>query len=1160
LLIAVISPAVTAASDDMTFPPGSSLRFRHISIENGLAQSSVQAIAQDAQGFMWLGTQDGLQRYDGYDFLTYRHDPGNPSSLADNTIGALQVGKDGALWVGTVDVGLDRLDPGTQHFTHFQHNDADPRSLANNSVITLFLDREGRLWVGTAEGLDRMEADGGFRHYHVPSQLPNADGIYSLHEEATGRLWVGTAHGPYYLDPGQDRLQQFIPAGVKPKSELYGLFTESPIHSIAAAADGTLWMGSGRGLVVLDKQNSVAHFFKHETDGADSLPNDHVLAILPGAGGDVWVGTYGGGVGRYDPATGRFSTHAHDATDPGSLGNDTIDTLYRDGAGLIWIGTDSAGVDIYNPENRVFGYYRHRQGDPNSLASNLVWSIYKDRRDEVWVATDAGLTRLDPSRRHYRQYRLLDRLDNRRDDEQVNAVYGDRRDGIWAGTSSGLYRYQPGSDNFRRYDLVVGKENPNGDIVTVIFADSHDRLWAGTGEGLVNLDAASGRMQRFKHDPARGDSLPDDSVLEICETHDGRLWVATSNGLASFDGVHDSFKTYVEDLHDAESLSYDNVQACHTDANGDLWVGTASGLDHLDLRSGKFKRYFVSDGLPNNTIYSVLPDSAGGIWVSTDNGLSHLDAGGAIRNYSSADGLQSDEFNGGAAFAALDGELFFGGINGMNAFRPERLVHEPHPPRVAITRFIRFGVPVPLMTPAGPVTGAEVLYRQNILSFEFTAFDYQAPERNSFSYKLDGFDADWHTIHGRRAVTYTNLDPGKYVLRVRGANSDGVWSATEATLAIDVRPPPWRTWWAYLLYTAAGFVSVMLGLNLYKRSIKREHDLENEQQRREWAEALHNLIQSVSVLRDDRAIAEQLIDGLANFIAYEQALFYIERDMNLVLTASRGISAGEQDYLEHWPAQQPRIISRLRLAKKPLILAPEEAATLAGANGRPGKLHVLAVPILSGSGSFRLLLAGRPVRPMDQQQMEIAAAMAKQVSVALDNAQLIKDLENLATTDGLTRLYNRRHFMERAESEFVRSHRYKRELSVFLLDADHFKDINDNHGHETGDRVLRILAETCRLSLRQLDVLGRYGGEEFVVLLPETSASLAQEAAERLRKQIEELRIPASAGDIRVTVSIGVATAGQTTESVAALINQADRALYEAKRGGRNRVAAAPKA
>jgi diguanylate cyclase (GGDEF)-like protein len=248
------------------------------------------------------------------------------------------------------------------------------------------------------------------------------------------------------------------------------------------------------------------------------------------------------------------------------------------------------------------------------------------------------------------------------------------------------------------------------------------------------------------------------------------------------------------------------------------------------------------------------------------------------------------------------------------------------------------------------------------------------------------------------------------------------------------------------------------------------------------------------------------------------------------------------------------------MAKKPLILAPEEAATLAGGSGRPGKMHVLAVPILSGSGSFRLLLAGRPLRPMDQQQMEIAAAMAKQVSVALDNAQLIKDLENLATTDGLTRLYNRRHFMERAESEFVRSHRYKRELSVFLLDADHFKDINDNHGHETGDRVLRILAETCRQSLRQLDVLGRYGGEEFVVLLPETSSSLAQEAAERLRKQIEELRLPASAGDIRITVSIGVATAGETTESVAALINQADRALYEAKRGGRNRVAAAAKA
>jgi|GEM_PF-1826046 len=1147
--------ALTATAA-VPFPPGSSLRFHHIGIENGLAQSSVQAIAQDAQGYMWFGTQDGLQRYDGYDFVTYHHDPLDGNSLSDDWINALAVGSDGALWIATTGVGLDRLEPGSSKFIHFQHRDGDPRSLSDNNVNALLIDAEHRLWVGSDGGLDQLQADGEFRHFTVPAKLPNGKHVYSLYQEPGGRLWVGTAHGFYYLDPNKDQLQAFMPAGPEPTGDLKGVFTESPTNVIKGDAEGALWIGCGRGLVMLDKHGAVTHFFQHQAGNTDALPNNHVTAILADPDGGLWLGTLGG-IGHYDPASGRFLAYAHDASDPGSLSDDRIDTLYRDRTGLIWIGTDNAGVNIYNPATRAFGYYRHRPGDANSLAGNVVWDIYKGDRGYVWVTTDAGLTRLDPDRRHYTQYKLLDRLPNRHDDESTSTVTGDRNGEVWVGSSSGLYRYLRTSNNFKRYDLVAAGGNPNGDIVSYLFFDSHGRLWVATAAGLVLFDPASGGVKRYTHNAARADSLPDDSVQAICETQDGRIWAATSNGLASFDGAQDSFSVYRTDLHDVQSLSSNNVQACHPDATGDLWVGTGSGLDHLDVKSGKFKRYSSRDGLPNDNIYAVLPSNSGGIWISTDVGLSHLDAvSGTFRNYSTSDGLQGMEFNAGAAFAAKDGELFFGGLNGMNAFRPDELVRNANPPKVAITRFLRLGTDVPLLTAAGQVSQVEVLYRQNILSFDFTAFDYQAPELNSFSYKLDGFDQDWHTMRGRRQVTYTNLDPGSYVLRVRGSNSDGVWNGEDTTLGIRVLPPPWRTWWAWLLYVAGAFVTAMLGLNIYKRAIQREHDLVYEQQRRRWAEALHNLIQSVSVLRDERAIAEQLIDGLTNFVNYEQALFYAERESTLRLTASRGISVSEQDYLEHWPVQYPQVISRLRLSKKPTMLAPEDAATLSGNAALGGPRHFLAVPVLSGSGAFRLLLVGRPVKAMDPQQMEIAAAMAKQVSVALDNAQLIKDLENLATTDGLTRLANRRHFMERAESEFERSRRYGRELSAFLLDADHFKAINDSYGHDAGDRTLRLLAATCRESLRHLDIIGRYGGEEFVVLLPETSAALALDTAERLRKRIEELRIPAKDREIRLTVSIGVATADAATESVAALINQADRALYEAKRGGRNRVSA----
>lgn len=367
-------------------------------------------------------------------------------------------------------------------------------------------------------------------------------------------------------------------------------------------------------------------------------------------------------------------------------------------------------------------------------------------------------------------------------------------------------------------------------------------------------------------------------------------------------------------------------------------------------------------------------------------------------------------------------------------------------------------------------------------------------------------------------------------------------------------PSAWESGWAFLLYASLVFVASMAALGLLKRSLQREHELKSEQQRRRWAEALHHLIQSVSMLRDERAIAEQLIDTLTNFIHYERALFYVEHELDLTLIASRGVPADQQEPLRHWPANHETTVARLRQTRQSELLGPEDAASLA-VGGVAG--HCLAIPALSGDGGFRLLLVWKPGEAIPRQQVDIAAAMTKQVSVALDNARLIKELENLATTDGLTRLYNRRHFMDRAETEFDRSRRYKRDMSVLLLDADHFKNINDSHGHEMGDRVLRILANACRQNLRQLDEIGRYGGEEFVMLLPETSVALAVETAERLRAAIEQLHIPSASGDIRLTASIGIATASEGTESVAALINDADRALYNAKRGGRNRVVAA---
>jgi diguanylate cyclase (GGDEF)-like protein len=519
-----------------------------------------------------------------------------------------------------------------------------------------------------------------------------------------------------------------------------------------------------------------------------------------------------------------------------------------------------------------------------------------------------------------------------------------------------------------------------------------------------------------------------------------------------------------------------------------------------------------------------------------------------LRHYSEPDGLQRGEFNDGAAYAAADGELFFGGSNGLNSFYPKALEREARAPDAAITGFTVLGKPHAL-DDATP----QLRYRDNILGFEFAAFDYAQPAHNRFRYMLEGFDQDWRTTSsGEHGATYTNLDPGRYVLRVKGSGDGQHWSEHEATLAIQVLPPPWRSWWAYLGYVLGILVLGIGSFMLFARSLRRRQAYVEERNRRRWAEALHQLIQSVTALEDEGAIAGVLLDTLMSFIEYDRALFYVERPGGLTLISSRGGDAAEHVYHEHWPTAHMGVADGLRKGEAPRLLTLAEAASLEPP-GQPPR-HYLCVPLVSATSPYRLLLVGRESKTIQTQGLDIAAAMAKQVSVALDRALLIKDLEKLATTDSLTRLHIRRSLLDRAHQEFERSRRYQRPLAVLMLDVDHFKRINDSYGHETGDRVLRVLADACRAGLRQQDVIGRYGGEEFVAVLPETSAAVAQDTAERLRRAVEGLAVNSPQGPVKVTISIGVATLNSGTNSISALINAADRALYEAKQKGRNRV------
>ena len=1147
----VLCLAAQAADRSGPFPPGSTPHFRHIGTEDGLANSDVHALLQDATGYMWIGTDNGLQRYDGYRFVTWLHDPRDPNSLAQNIVTALAFAPDGKLWIGTQSAGLDVVEPGASHFVHHLHDPEQAGSLGDDEVFALLFDKQGRLWVGTDQGLDRLDAPAAsFHHYRTGSTLPNGERILSLHEAPDGRIWVGSDHGVFYYDAAQDRLAHFAPRGGAAAAQGMPVLGSVPIDLFYTDRGGRLWIGSEHGIGVVGRDGGLDAFYTAHPGVECALQSDHSRGILEDDEGDLWIAVLHGGIAHFDPMTGCFTHYRHDPTDPGSLRDDSSRVMYRDHTGLIWIGSYYSGVNIYNPRTRVFGYYHAHPGGSDGLADNMVTAMTKQADGTLWIGTVRGLTRLDAARRRYRQYILPGRPTFAQDDLAVNAVYGDREGRLWVGTDYGLALYRPRDDSFRFYRLVDDHGDPYQTSVTYLFEDTSRRLWVGTEDGLLQFDPATGTVsRRFLPDANRDDALPDPQVNALCQTRDGGVWVGTLQGLARFDGVHDKFRVFQEGGDERHSLSSNAILSCEGSADGRLWVGTDNGLDVLEPRDGAVRRFGLADGLPNLNIAGILEDKRGDLWLATSKGVVRFSPQGELlRVYGGPDGLQDGDFNDGAEFAAADGELFFGGSGGLNSFYPATLNREVAAPAATITRFTVLGKTVPL----NPGVVPQVRYRDNVLGFEFAAFDYAEPSHNRFRYLLEGFDEEWRLTNGERAITYTNLDPGHYVLHLKGSRDGLHWSGQDATLAIQVLPPPWRSWWAYVGYVVALLLVGGGGLFLFARSLKRHQAYVDERNRRRWAEALHQLIQSVTALEDEHAIVACLLDSLMQFIVYDRALFYTERETGLALIGARGGGALEQLYHERWPATHAALAGQLQRGTRPRMLTLEEAATLEPPGQAPR--HYMVVPLASGNSPFRMLLVGRVSKTIETQGLDIAAAMAKQVSVALDRALLVKDLEKLATTDSLTRLHIRRSFLQKADGEFERSRRYQRALSVLMLDVDHFKRINDNYGHETGDRVLRVLADTCRSSLRQQDVLGRYGGEEFVAFLPETPAEVAREAAERVRRNVQDLTINSPQGPLKLSVSIGVATLNPATLNIGGLINAADRALYEAKQKGRNRV------
>lgn len=791
----------------MAAPPRM-LRFEHLGVEQGLAQESATAIVQDRQGFVWIGSQAGLARFDGYGSVVYRNRPDDASSLSDNYVTVLHEAADGGLWVGTRSGGVLRLNTRRGVFRRYAPPDSARRGFGDQQIhATLAADADSRvLWIATEDGLERLDTGTGrfsaWHHDAADAASLASDSVRALALDRRGVLWVGTASG-------LDRLRS-DGRGFEHVALASAGAAAPPVAVTALHVDDadTLWIGAADGLRTLAGDRVGVHVFA----GAEGVPADLVKAILADRDGVLWVGTAASGVLRGSDRNRRFLTYRHEAVDRHSLADDNIDALFQDRTGTLWIGTHTAGISTIDLASGGFERFAGLGGASGSNAGDKIYAIAADRAGRIWLGTvGGGLLRMDRGSDAVLGYRHRAGDAGSLPSDFVRAVHVDGDGRLWVGTDAGLATLEPGSDRFVLRPL--DDADPAARKIRQIVPRRAGGLWIGTEAGVYRYDPATGASRAYRHDPRDPASLAQNTAWALLEDRSGTLWVGTDVGLDRLAADGRGFAHFRHDPSNADSLVHDRITYLYEDRAGHLWVGTSGGLDRLDHVAGDslhFRGYTQADGLPADAIGAIVEDRDGRLWISSTAGISRFDpASGRFRNYGARDGLIDGSYYIGSALAGADGTFYFGGNAGLTAFRADAIHDNPVPPQVVITGLQLFNrnvdpwQPPPGVQIDGPIETARSLKlapAQSVFSIEFAALHYADPARNRYAYQLVGFDKGWiSTDAARRFVTYTNLDPGQYTFRVKAANKDGVWNDAGASLVITIAPPYWATWWFRML-------------------------------------------------------------------------------------------------------------------------------------------------------------------------------------------------------------------------------------------------------------------------------------------------------------------------------------------------------------------------
>ena len=839
IFLLILKMAVYASSFEekvetqSTFPPATAnVHFNMLNSENGLSNNFLTAVAQDKMGYIWFGSRNGLNRFDGTKITVYVNESNNPKSIGNNYAWYLLVDRAGTLWVATWGGGLSRYDPISDSFTRYQHDQNDPGSLGSDLVWYVYEDRNGTIWVATdGGGLNRLDSKTGkFKHYQHDPKDPTSIShmtVTQIVEDSSGSLWVGTYGGGLNkFEPETGTFKRYQHDDAAP-----GSLSNNNIWSLCMDSRQRLWIGTEGGLDLYTPETGTFIHYKNRKNDPQSISHNTVLTIHEDRSGYLWIGTFGGGLNKFDPERGIFTRYMHHPFDETSLCDDTVYHIYEDRAGSMWIATEN-GISRVDPGSERFTHFKRIPGDPDSLSSNQVSAFHEDKEGIIWMGTKGGgVNRFDSRKNSFRHYQHQTGMPDTLSSNSVTAIAAAPENTLWVATEGGgLNRFDPQTGTSVHYRHIPDNPNSLGnDTIWDLSVDRQGQLWiVMDGGGLNRFDPEKQKFTQWRSTPNNPNSLVSDWALSVFADSRGIIWIGTDTGLSRFDPERNAFQNYLSRQNTVGQSENNSIYCIFEDKRGTIWIGTNYGLKRIDEANGHIAVYRERDGLAGNYVADIVEDHLGFLWISTSKGLSRFDPETAtFRNYDKQDGLQSNFFLWGSGLRSRSNELYFGGINGFNRFNPEKLPDNSFIPPVVLTDFQLFNKSVVIGTPFMPqqissLDHITLTHGQSVFSLEFAALNFRSPEKNRYAYMLEGFDSEWnHVGSERRYATYTNLDPGTYTFHVKASNNDGVWNQKGASLKIVVQPPWWATLW-FRIFTGLVFLFCILGVFKYINRLRFE--------------------------------------------------------------------------------------------------------------------------------------------------------------------------------------------------------------------------------------------------------------------------------------------------------------------------------------------------